>query len=137
MKTRFILFFVILISLGGCCEKAEPDPTKPDYNAEYYIRYEFKAVSSDPSRRADCQVNYIDENGNKVDIDYYNINTLDYTIVRGPYKYGDTIETQLICGWCFMEASLEIFISKNNSPFISKKKETSSRFCYITYRIGK
>ena len=110
-----------IFSLNGC-SKPDPLPKKD----EYYVKYVFEATNDVDyeSRYWSCCVSYTSEKG-QVIVDFKPVDHLSYEVVTGPFEYGSKVFATLY-GDGFPNTSIQIFVSKNDSPFELKGTENGT-----------
>lgn len=115
--TILILFLVGVLSFS--CSRPEPQVN----NDEYYVEYSLQ-ISKVPgyiNRTADIVFSFIDEYSNTQLRRYIGVGGMKDTVICGPFKRGDKIIAS-----CSVESQvpythlIEIYVSKNNSPFALK-----------------
>ena len=116
-----------ILSLNGC---SKPDPLPDTNNDEYYVNYLFEAKNNVGygTRYWDCNISFTGEKG-QVEMAFQTVNQLSYEVVTGPFKYGKKVYATLDGGG-FPNTSIQIFVSKNDSPFALKGMENGSRLEY-------
>lgn len=127
LLTTLLIALVSFVAVVGC---SKPDPLQQPNNDEYYVKYEFKATNNVGygSRYWNCNISFTGEKG-QVDMGFQTINNLSYEVVTGPFKYGSKVYATLDGGG-FPNTSIQIFVSKNDSPFALKGMTNEGRLEY-------
>ena len=111
---RFIILIFSSLLLFSC---SKPDPIVVENKDEYYVKYEFTYLKYS-TYNTEYLLTFTDS--------YLNLQTRTYTgtdkeeIICGPFKYGDKIYASWTSSSSYPRATLELSVSKNNSPFALK-----------------
>ena len=130
MKMMKKLLTTLLIALASFvavvgCSKPEPQVN----NDEYYVKYLFEATNNvGYSRYWDCNISFSDEKG-QVEMAFPTVNSLSYEVITGPFSRNAKVYATLDGGG-FPNTSIQIFVSKNNSPFALKCLTNEDRLEY-------
>ena len=111
--TRAIFICISLMCMVGCSKLSQTD--------EYYVKYVFQYSKEDIHiDKANVSFKFTDEHLNSQTRNYYGNGTKE-EVICGPFKRGDKIiaSCQLSSPITY-KYNIEIYISKNNSPFALK-----------------
>ena len=123
LLTTFTIALISFVAVVGC-SKPEPQTN----NDEYYVKYLFEAKNNvGYNRYWDCNISFTGEKG-QVEMAFQSVYQLSYEVVTGPFKYNKKVYATLDSG--FQNTSIQIFVSKNDSPFALKCMENGSRLEY-------
>ena len=128
MKRLLTTLYIVLASLVAMtgCSKVEPEPL-PD-NDEYYVKYAFTGNNERGFFR-DCKISFTTERKEQLEMTFSTINVLSYEVVTGPFKYDSKVYATLY-GEKLLISSIQIFVSKNDSPFALKGMTNEGRLEY-------
>lgn len=119
MKKLLIIataFFTAILSLNGCSKSELEQQTNKD---EYYVKYLFEGTNNvGINFYCNCNISFTSEKG-KVEMTFNAVNHLSYEVITGPFKRNSKVYATLD-GDRFPNTSIQIFVSKNNSPFALK-----------------
>lgn len=123
--TKLFIVFVSLVTLVGCSK-----PEQQVNNDEYYVKYLFEATNNVgySNRYWDCNISFTGEKG-QVEMAFPTVNRLSYEVITGPFRRNAKMYATLDGGG-FPNTSIQIFVSKNDSPFALKGMENGSRLEY-------
>ena len=129
IELKHLLFGCVLLLCLTECSK----PVKPiDSSDEYYVKYVFccEVVQYGKSYSTPYSVTFIDSFLKQQIRNYKTIEKEE--IVCGPFSYGDKIGISLehyyhdnVGGSSQAQSIIEVYLSKNNSPFSLRKTESS------------
>ena len=127
IKRLLTTLLISLISFVAIVDCSKPEPQTN--NDEYYVKYVFEATNNvGYSRYWDCSISFTGEKG-QVEMVFQTVNHLSYEVITGPFKFNSKVYATLDGGG-FPNTSIQIFASKNNSPFALKGMENGSRLEY-------
>jgi hypothetical protein len=114
------LVCVIIVAIGlftpGCNEKEEPD--------EYYVKY---AVSSN-TIYSQLTLYTTVNNENNVDLNYTFYAGAPWEKIIGPVQKGFNATLEVSCVDAELLIGLEIYVSKNDSPFAIKASDSNGQY---------
>ena len=112
---RLVLCFALLLCLAGCSKSAQ----SINNNDEYYVKYVFEGGNTTGYNiYRNCKITFTGETGKQVDMSF-GTSHLSYEMITGPFKYHDKVSATFDGGG-FTYMSIQIYVSKNNSPFALK-----------------
>ena len=129
---RFLICLLVGLNLLACSKDSDDEKVSD----EYYVKYHF--VGSNTARHfVSFEITYTNEQlstSKKV----YGANTTAFhgstryedEIICGPFKYNDMVKLSMRNLLSVNSQLLEIYVSKNNSPFALKKSSNSSSVSY-------
>lgn len=119
MKKLLIIvtaFFTAILSLNGCSKSELEQQTNKD---EYYVKYLFEGTNSvGINFYCNCNISFTSEKG-QVEMTFNAVNHLSHEVITGPFKRNSKVYATLDADR-FPNTSIQIFVSKNNSPFALK-----------------
>ncbi len=122
--TTLLIALVSFVAVVGC-SKPEPQVN----NDEYYVKYLFEGTNRvGYSVYRDCNISFTGEKG-QVEMAFQAIIGLSYEVVTGPFKRNSKVYATLDGGG-FPNTSIQIFVSKNDSPFALKGMTNEGRLDY-------
>ena len=144
MKKIFLAAVFALVSILNftSCSKddelTEYDEYINKYKSDYYVKYKIEAGNS--TYFCQFSIGYINSNGEFVH-KKYGENTTDFhgqksysdEFICGPFKYNDNIVLKISNEQNITYKTLEIYVSKDNSPFSLQKNGNNVKM--ITYTI--
>ena len=129
IKRLLTTFAFALISFVVVVDCSKPNPLPNTNNDEYYVKYVFTATNNvGYNRYWDCNISFTGDKG-QVEMQFQTVYQLSYEVVTGPFKYNTKVFATLDGGG-FPNTSIQIFVSKNDSPFALKGMENGSRLEY-------
>lgn len=146
-KILFTLLFSIVPLLFVSCTTDDREnedniykiECEKKYNLEYYVKYKFKCGNNVHFTQFD--IAYINKIDGKCIIEYkkYGMNTSNFhgsrfyedEIICGPFNYNDTVSLTITNRHEVYFYNLEIYVSKDSSPFSLKKYENACSIKYI------
>ena len=124
LLTTFAISLLSFVAVVGC--------SKPDLlpnNDEYYVKYVFKATNAvGYNQYRNCNISFTGDKG-QVEMVFQTVSGLSYEVVTGPFKYNTKVYATLN-GNGFPNTSIQILVSKNDSPFALKGMANGSRLEY-------
>ena len=152
MKNKIILLFLALC-LFACSKENETDDEinrnteqeipanetqEPENKIEYYVKYHFYANGYQHYCGFDIvYVNKETPNSNPAvstisyQYPYVQSKVIDKELICGPFEYGDKLSIKMIKENSVVTRLLEIYVSKNNSPFALRKSTDSKSLEYM------
>ncbi len=132
MKTivEFLLFLICILPFMGCSgDEIEED--KELVTSEYYVKYCYGGVTSNRAYHFSVQYTGVSNGSTKQFVSSYEgyASKISDEKICGPFKYGDCVSLRM--SGSLLNTFLEIYISKDNSPFALKKYGTE----FIDYTI--
>lgn len=134
MMKRFLTTLLIalasFVAVVGC-SKHEPD-SQPN-NDEYYVKYEFscQVIQYGKSYATPYSVTFTNSSLKEQIREYKSLEKEE--IICGPFKVNDKVGISLshnyydnVGGSSHVQSTIDVYVSKNNSPFALKKTESSS-----------
>lgn len=138
---KFLLYLICVLPFIGCSEGEIDDIEKNEESitSEYYVKYCYGCETL--NRKYVFYVEYTSVSNNSI-IQFVNsyegwANKFSDEKICGPFKYGDHVSLKMNYS-SMSNTFLEIYISKNNSPFALKKYDyisNTSGTGYIDYTI--
>lgn len=128
LLTTLFIAFVSFVAVVGC---SKPEPEEQQTNKdEYYVKYLFEATNNVGygSRYWDCSISFTSEKG-QLEMAFPTVNRLSYEVITGPFGRNAKVYATLDGGG-FPNTSIQIFVSKNDSPFALKGMENGSKLEY-------
>ncbi len=134
MKNRFLTTLLIsLVSFVAVvgCSKPEPDP-QPN-NDEYYVKYVFscQVIQYGKSYATPYSVTFTNSSLEEQIREYKSLEKEE--IICGPFKHNNKVDISLshnyydnVGGSSHVQSTIDVYVSKNNSPFALKKTDSSS-----------
>ena len=120
-------------------KEEEQEKNSPRNNAEYYVKYHYYANGYQHYCFFDIiyinkQTSNSDGAVNKISYQYpySQAKVIDKELICGPFEYGDKVSLEMTNESSVVSKLLEIYISKNNSPFALRK---SSKGSLVEYTI--
>lgn len=119
--------------------KTEQETQVPAEKIEYYVKYHFSANGG--SHYCGFDIVYVNKetsNSNPAvntisyQYPYVQSKVIDKELICGPFEYGDKASLQMTKESSVVTRLLEIYVSKNNSPFALRKSTNSN---LLEYRI--
>ena len=124
--TTFLIVLVTFVAVVGC---SKPEAHQQANNDEYYVKYLFEGTNRvGYNVYRDCKISFTGEKG-QVEMAFNSVIQLSYEVVTGPFKYNSEVYATLDGGG-FPNTSIQIFVSKNDSPFALKGMDNGSRLEY-------
>lgn len=124
--TTSLIALVSLIAVVGC---SKPEPEQQTNNDEYYVKYLFEGTNRvGYNVYHDCTISFTSEKG-QFEMAFKTVIGLSHEVVTGPFKYGSKVYATLDGGG-FPNTSIQIFVSKNDSPFALKGMTNEGRLEY-------
>ena len=129
MKRLLIIATALLAALSSLNSCSKPDPLPNTNNDEYYVKYLFEGTNRvGYNVYRDCKISFTGEKG-QVEMEFQTIIGLSHDVITGPFKYGSKVYATLDGGG-FPNTSIQIFVSKNDSPFALKGMTNEGRLEY-------
>lgn len=126
LLTTLFIAFVSLVVVAGC---TKPEPEQQTNKDEYYVKYLFEGTNRvGYSVYRDCNISFTSEKG-QVEMAFKTVNHLFHEVITGPFKYNSKVYATLDGGG-FPNTSIQIFVSKNDSPFALKGMTNEGRLEY-------
>ncbi len=130
MKNRFLTTLLIalasFVAIIGC---SKPEPEQQTNKDEYYVKYLFEGTNRvGYNVYRDCAISFTSEKG-QVEMAFMTVNGLSHEVITGPFNYGSKVYATLDGGG-FPNTSIQIFVSKNDSPFALKGMTNEGRLEY-------
>ncbi len=131
MMKRIMYLCVLALSLVGCNKDTKETPA--EVASEYYVKYVFscKIIQYGKAYSTDYSVTFIDSGLQEQTRKYKTVD--EEELICGPFKYGDKMSISLkhyysdnAGGSSTAQTLLDVYVSKNNSPFALRKSESSS-----------
>ena len=141
MKAKIILFCLTLCCLFACSKEDENNEvvknSEPANKNEYYVKYHYQANGFQHYCGFDIvYVNKETENSNPavntISYQYPNVQSyrIDQELICGPFEYGEKASLRMTNENSVLARLLEIYVSKNNSPFALRKSTTNNTLEY-------
>ena len=126
LLTTFLIVLVTFVSVVGC---SKTEAHQQANNDEYYVKYLFEGTNRvGYNVYRDCKISFTGEKG-QVEMAFNSVIQLSYEVVTGPFKYNSKVYATLDGGG-FPNTSIQIFVSKNDSPFALKGMDNGDRLEY-------
>lgn len=124
LLTSLLIALASVAAVAGC---TNPEPQAD--NDEYYVKYVFEGTNRvGYNIYRDCKISFTSEKG-QVEMVFKTVNQLSYEVVAGPFKYNSKVYATLDGGG-FPNISIQISVSKNDSPFAIKGIDNGGRLEY-------
>ena len=130
MKKRILTTMLMaLASFFAVISCSKPEHDSRTNNDEYYVKYLFEAANNvGDTHYRDCSISFTSDEG-QVKMAFKTVLRLSHEVVTGPFKYGSRVYATLNGGG-FPKTSIQIFVSKNDSPFALKRMDNGGRLDY-------
>lgn len=126
IKNLISIILILFCCIG--CSKLEPE--QQINKDEYYVKYLFEGTNRiGYNVYRDCNISFTSESG-QVKMAFNTVNHLSYEVITGPFKYNSKVYATLDSGG-FPNTSIQILVSKNDSPFALKGMTNEGRLEYI------
>ena len=130
MKSSLATLFIAFVSLFMAVGCSKPEPEQQINKDEYYVKYLFEGTNRvGYSVYRDCNISFTSEKG-QVEMAFNTVNHLSHEVITGPFKYNSKVYATLDGGG-FPNTSIQIFVSKNDSPFAFKGMTNEDRLEYM------
>ena len=129
MKRLLTIWLIVLVSFVAVIGCSKPETHQQTNNDEYYVKYLFEGKNRHGYNiYRDCAISFTNEKG-QVEMAFKTVNGLSNEVVTGPFNYGSNVYAT-IDGGGFPNTSIQIFVSKNDSPFALKGMTNEGRLDY-------
>lgn len=119
--------FASLVAVIGC---SKPELEQQINKDEYYVKYLFEETNRvGYNIYRNCSISFTSEKG-QVEMVFNTVNYLSHEVITGPFKYNSKVYATLDGGG-FQNTSIQIFVSKNDSPFVLKGMTNENKLEYI------
>lgn len=126
LLTTLLIAFVSFAAVVGC---SKPEPEQQTPKDEYYVKYLFEGANPvGYNVYRNCNISFTSEKG-QVEMAFNSVIHLSHEVITGPFKYNSKVYATLDGGG-FPNTSIQIFVSKNNSPFALKGTANIDRLEY-------
>ena len=128
MRKLLGLILIFAVSLFGCKES----DIEKSINDDYYVKYHFYADGYNYVYFDIIYLNSVTSNSNPaINTDSYKgYKSFENEKICGPFKKGDKVSIEMSNETGVVNRLLEIYVSKNNSPFALRKSTSSKKLEY-------
>lgn len=129
MKRLLITLQIALVTLVAVIGCSKPETEQQTNKDEYYVKYLFEGTNNvGYNFYRNCNISFTSEKG-QVKMAFNTVKRLSHEVITGPFKYNSTVYATLDGGG-FPNKSIQVSVSKNDSPFALKGMTNGGKLEY-------